>query len=264
MLHFFPSRQIALSIGSVSIHWYGIMYALGFALGIALLPHLCRVSGLALSSRKRDDLALFIFAGVVLGGRLGFVLFYGASYFLSHPLEIFAVWQGGMSSHGGFIGVALGLLYFAWREKVDVLRITDTIVIPVAIGLMLGRLGNLINGELYGTVTTLPWGMHFPNAEGLRHPTQIYAIFKDAGIALLCFWTLKKSYSSGSFKTGRTTAVFLMSYAVLRFIVEIFRDQAPYGFTTILGLSMSRGQLLTLPLFAAGIILFFLRRSRVS
>lgn len=260
-MSFFPSRQIALSIGSVSVHWYGIMYALGFALGIVLLPYLCRVSGLELSSKKRDDLVLLIFAGVILGGRLGFVLFYGGSYFFQHPLEIFAVWQGGMSSHGGFLGVALALLYFAWREKVDVLRITDTIVVPVALGLMFGRLGNLINGELYGTVTTLPWGLHFPNADGLRHPTQIYAMIKDASIALLCFWTLRYSYAS-SLKTGRTTAVFLMSYAVLRFIIEIFRDQAPYGFTDVIGISLSRGQLLTIPIFLGGAAILFLRRAK--
>jgi len=259
MIQFFPTRQIALILGPLPVHWYGVMYALGFIIGIVLLPHLARLSRLELDRKKADDLVLLIFLGVLLGGRLGFVLLYGDGYFFQHPLEIFAVWQGGMSSHGGFVGVAAGLWYFAWKNKLDLFRITDTIVVPVAIGLLLGRLGNLINGELYGAVTTLPWGMHFPDAEGLRHPTQIYAMMKNLTIVTACFLSLRHIYKIEPVPTGRITGIFLVLYAVLRFLVEIFRDQ-PYGFVDFLGMSLSRGQLLTLPLFAAGIIVLFLRR----
>lgn len=263
MIQFFPSRQIAIIVGSVPVHWYGIMYALGFILGLLLLPRLSRISRLDLTQKQADDLLLSVFLGVLLGGRLGYVLFYGLTYYLDNPSQIIAVWQGGMSSHGGFIGVILSLWLFARRRGKSLLQITDTIVVPVAIGLMLGRLGNLINGELYGTVTTLPWGMEFPGAEGLRHPTQIYAMIKNGLIAALCLLVLRKSYRAELPAVGLPSAVFLMSYAVLRFIVEIFRDQ-PYGFTPFLGLSLSRGQLLTLPVLALGIAVLLFTRRRSS
>lgn len=259
VIQFFPTRQIAINVGPLAVHWYGIMYAVAFLVGIALLPRLSRISRLQLTSVMRDNLVLFMFLGVLLGGRLGFVLFYGGGYYFAHPLEMLAVWQGGMSSHGGFIGVALALFYFAWKYKVDLFRITDTIVVPVALGLMLGRLGNFINGELYGTVTSLSWGMHFEGAEGLRHPTQLYAMVKDLLLATVCYFSLLSSYKHEPAPTGTTTSLFLCTYAVLRFLVEIFRDQ-PYGYTQVLGFSLSRGQILTIPLFLLGLVLFFMRR----
>lgn len=226
-----------------------------------LLPRLLRYRTLSLDNRQRESLLLHVFLGVLLGGRLGFVLFYGGSFYLDHPLEIFAVWHGGMSSHGGFIGVTLALLLFARRNRIDLFALTDILVIPIAIGLALGRLGNLINGELYGTVTTLPWGMRFPGVEGSRHPTQIYAMCKDLLIAFVCFRHLKIS-SPAKGSSGKTTALFLMLYAVLRFIVEIFRDQ-PYGYTSVLGLMLSRGQILTIPLLALGVGIW-IWRSRIQ
>lgn len=259
-MSFFPSRQIFLSLGPLDVHWYGIMYALAFLLGMWMLPTLLRMARIDLSSKDRETLFLWVFLGVLFGGRLGFVLFYGGSYFLQHPLQIIAVWQGGMSSHGGFLGVCLALFLFTLRRHIDFFRLADVLVIPVAIGLALGRLGNLINGELYGTVTTLPWGMRFPNVEGLRHPTQIYAIAKDLLIASACFLHLPRS-SQVAMSSGRTAGLFLVLYGALRFIVEIFRDQ-PYGFTTVLGISMSRGQLLTIPIILAGIVVLSLRRSQ--
>ncbi len=258
-----PSRTIALSIGPVDVHWYGIMYAVAFILGMFLLPRLQKITRLDLSERDRESLLISVFLGVLLGGRLGFVFFYGGSYFLENPWKILAVWEGGMASHGGFLGVALALLLFVWRRRIDFFRLTDTILIPVALGLALGRVGNFINGELYGTLTTLPWGMHFPGAEGLRHPTQLYAIDKNLAIALCSFLALRAWYREEPVRTGRVTALFLMLYAVLRFTVEIFRDQ-PYGYTDIAGVLLSRGQLLTLPLLLLGITLFVLRSRRAA
>ncbi len=263
MITILPSRAVALSIGSFDVHWYGIMYALGFILGLMLLPRLEKKTGLSLSERDRESLLLSVFLGVLLGGRIGFVLLYGGSYFIEHPWKIFAVWEGGMASHGGFIGVALAILWFVRTRRIDFFRLTDTIVVPVALGLALGRIGNLINGELYGTVTTLPWGMHFPGVDGARHPTQIYATLKDLSIALLCFLSLRPFYAQTAATTGRTTALFLCSYAILRFIVEAFRDQ-PYGFIDVGGLLLSRGQLFTIPLFLVGIGLFIVRRRPAS
>lgn len=240
------------------------MYALAFILGIWLLPKMLRLVRLQLSDIDQEKLVFATFLGVLLGGRLGFVLFYGGTYYLEHPMKIFAVWEGGMSSHGGFIGVALALLLFCHRKGVNFLRLLDALVVPAALGLAFGRLGNLINGELYGTVTTLPWGMSFPGAEGLRHPTQIYAIVKDLFIASMCYVHLVRFPQAPS---GRTTGIFLCLYAVLRSIVEIFRDQ-PYGYSVILGLPLSRGQLLTIPVLLIGIIVLLITRrtssSRVS
>ncbi len=237
------------------------MYMLGFLLGIWMLPRLLRYRKLDLSVSQRESLLLAVFFGVLLGGRLGFVLFYGGGYYLQHPLEILAVWHGGMSSHGGFIGVALALFYFARRFRISLLALTDILVIPIAIGLSLGRLGNFMNGELYGTVTSLPWAMSFPQAEGLRHPVQLYAFLKDLLIALACFLHLRTPPPFGERETimaGRTTALFLMLYAVLRFVVEIFRDQ-PYGYEGFLGVQLSRGQLLTMPIFVAGFVILFVQ-----
>lgn len=238
-----------------------MMYAFGFILGMILLPRLCKMTKLSLSEKQRESLIFLIFLGVLLGGRIGFVLFYGGEYFIENPLKILAVWEGGMSSHGGFIGVALTITYFVRRTHTNFFRLTDTIIIPVALGLAFGRLGNFINGELYGTVTSLPWGMHFPNVDGLRHPTQMYAMFKDLTIAACSLLALKKYYRSGQEKTGIPTAIFLMMYAAFRFTVEIYRDQ-PYGYTQILGSDFSRGQLLTIPILLIGITLFVVKKQK--
>jgi phosphatidylglycerol:prolipoprotein diacylglycerol transferase len=258
MIALFPSREVALMIGPLAIHWYGIMYALGFVIGIWLLPRLQKFADLRLTAKQRESLVLYIFLGVLLGGRLGFVLFYGGNYYIENPLKIFAVWEGGMASHGGFIGVILGVFIFCRKNAISILALGDAIVVPVAIGLFLGRLGNLINGELYGTVSTLPWAMSFPGAEGLRHPTQIYAMIKDAIIAFACFSHLKYSWRNDG-ALGRTSGYFLLTYGCFRFIVEIFREQ-PYGFTNIAGVLVSRGQLLTVPVIIAGIAILIVRR----
>jgi phosphatidylglycerol:prolipoprotein diacylglycerol transferase len=254
-MQFFPTRTIALAIGPLSIHWYGLMYLLGFVIGMWLLPRLQNYRGLSLDAKQRESLVLHVFFGVLFGGRLGFVLFYGLPFFLQHPMQIFAVWQGGMSSHGGFLGVILLLLLFCHRQKISVLHLADTLMVPVAIGLALGRVGNYINLELYGTVTTLPWGMAIPGVEGLRHPTQIYAVMKDLLIAALCFLHLKRTHGMEQ-AAGKTAALFLLLYGMLRCIVEYFRDQAPYGYFDVIGIPVSRGQLLTLPVIALGFLLW--------
>lgn len=262
MIAFFPSREIFVTLGPVLVHWYGIMYAIAFILGIWMFPKLLKMADITVSAKDRETFVLWVFLGVLLGGRLGFVVLYGGTYFVENPTKIIAVWEGGMSSHGGFIGVFLALCIFAYRKHVDLFRLADVLVIPAAIGLALGRIGNLINGELYGTLTTLPWGMSFPTAEGIRHPTQLYAFFKDTLIASVCYLHLS-SYAHTTIKSGRTAGYFLMLYGILRFIVEIFRDQ-PYGYVDILGMDFSRGQLFTIPVFIAGAIILLLRRKSLQ
>lgn len=194
---------------------------------------------------------------MLVGGRLGFVLFYEPGYFLSHPLDVVAVWQGGMSSHGGFLGVTLALLYALRERRNEWLKLADIIVIPIAIGLALGRLGNFINQELYGIPTNLPWGIEIPGEEGLRHPTQIYAFLKDLFVAAVCFWHLKR----GERGNGRTLALFLILYGVLRFLLEYLRVQE-YPMIDTEVLLLSRGQVLTIPIFFTGVFLWWWGRKR--
>ena len=258
-MSFFPSRTIALAVGPFSVHWYGLCYAAAFLCGMWLLPRLLPLRSLTLTEREREKLFFSVFLGVILGGRIGYVLLYGFSYYVQHPEEIIAVWHGGMSSHGGFIGVAIALILFSRRHRLSLLLLVDVLTVPLAIGLFFGRLGNFINGELYGTVTDLPWALSFPGIEGLRHPTQIYAMLKDACIAFVCFVLLART--RGKAQRGVPTALFLCLYAVLRFIVEYFRDQ-PFGFFHVFGVSFSRGQLFTIPVFFLGIaVLLYSRRT---
>lgn len=256
MIALFPSRTVALELFGFSVHWYGLLYLAGFLLAWALLPKLQKYRQLSLSADDWSGLLSAAVLGVILGGRLGFVLFYEPAYFVAHPIEIFQVWHGGMSSHGGFLGVTVALL-IALRNKTidDKLRLADVVVTPIALGLMLGRVGNFINQELYGTITTLPWGIVVPGEEGLRHPTQLYAMVKDLLIAALCFLHVRRAGA----RNGETLALFLMLYSTLRLLVEHFRVQ-DYD----LWLGLTRGQLLTLPIFLIGLALAVWVRRRKS
>ena len=258
MLRFFPSRTVAIAILNFEVHWYGLLYLAGFVIAWMLLPRLQKFRSIALSTDEWSGILSASVLGVIIGGRLGFVLFYEPGYYLAHPLEIVAVWKGGMASHGGFIGVAIALLIaLRHRTRNEVLRIADIVVVPVAIGLALGRIGNFINQELYGTVTTFPWGIVIPGEEGLRHPTQIYAVIKDLSIAVLCFLHLVRTGGTSSvLRPGRTFALFLMLYGFLRFLVEELRvqDHALINFGVV---ELSRGQLLTVPIFIAGVVLWW-------
>lgn len=259
MIHFFPSRVVALELFGFPIHWYGLMYLAAFLAAFYLLPRLQKHRGLSLSRDEWATLLSWAVIGVLAGGRLGFVLFYEPAYFLKNPLEVVQVWHGGMSSHGGFLGVTLALLYTCRKLRIHPLALADTLAVPVAIGLAFGRMGNFINEELYGTVTAVPWAMEFSGAEGLRHPTQIYAIFKDLFIAAVCFWHLRRRPAA----QGKTMGLMLMLYGALRFIVEHFREQ-PYDVLALGSVVFTRGQLLTIPLFLAGLYLWMRRQDRVA
>jgi phosphatidylglycerol:prolipoprotein diacylglycerol transferase len=249
VLHVFPSRAVALEIFGFGIHWYGILYVIAFLLAFAILPRIQKYRDLHLSL---DDWSAVLTAGilgVLIGGRLGSVVLYHPAYYFAHPLEIFAVWRGGMSSHGGFLGVGLALLIVSRRLHIPLLALLDVAVMPAALGLAIGRIGNFINLELYGTVTTLPWGIAVPGVEGLRHPVQLYAIAKDLLIASVCFWHLRRA---AAHLPGGTFAVFLMLYGLLRFLLEFVRE--PDVPLTILGpLAFTRGQLYTIPILIVGV-----------
>lgn len=252
VIAFFPSRAVAVSLFGFGIHWYGILYIVAFLIAFLLLQRLQGERRLALSRDEWSTVLTSGILGVLIGGRLGFVLFYHPVYFALHPLEIFAVWNGGMSSHGGFLGVGIALLLTARRNHIPLLALLDLAVIPAAVGLALGRVGNFINLELYGTVTSLPWGMTIPGVEGLRHPVQLYAVAKDLLIAAVCLWHLRRTRD---LRPGGTFAVFLMLYGLLRFLVEFVRE--PDLPSVVFGsFSLTHGQLYTLPLIIVGILLW--------
>jgi len=242
---------VAFSLGPLAVRWYGLMYLAGFGAGWVL--GLSRIKrGLAPVTRVQfDDLLFLAVLGVILGGRLGYVLFYKPAYYASHPLEVFAVWQGGMSFHGGLLGVMLAMAFAARRHRIDWLRLMDFVAPLVPLGIAAGRLGNFINGELWGRPTDLPWGMVFRGAGELpRHPSQLYQ-FALEGLTLfaLLWW-----FSAKPRPRGQVSALFLLGYGALRFIAEFGRE--PDAFLGYLALGMTMGQWLCVPMIVGGICLF--------
>jgi phosphatidylglycerol:prolipoprotein diacylglycerol transferase len=254
MLHYPEFNPIALQLGPIAVHWYGLMYLIGFAL-VWLLGRWRINHGKAdFTLRDLEDIIFYCVLGVVIGGRLGYVLFYKPGDYLANPLHIFYVWEGGMSFHGGLIGVITVLLIFARKRGRTLLEIGDFVAPLIPLGLAAGRLGNFINGELWGRPTTLPWGMVFPQTgDGVaRHPSQLYEMGLE-GFALfaLVWWFARKPRP-----TGQISAVFLMGYGVFRFMVEFTRE--PDYFLGLLAGGLSMGQLLSLPMIVAGAIIFYL------
>jgi len=253
---------IAFSLGPVAVRWYGLMYLVAFALLFLLGRARIRAGAPSVPPkfgvRDLEDLLFWGAIGTVLGGRLGYVLFYKPGHFLANPLDIPMVWQGGMAFHGGLLGVIAAMALFAWRRGWPFLRIADFIAPLVPLGLAAGRMGNFINGELWGRPTDLPWGMVFPQAgDGIaRHPSQLYQF---AGEGLLLF-AIVWLFSSKPRPMGAVSGVFLAGYGVLRFLAEFGRE--PDAFLGLLGFGLSMGQWLSLPMIAIGLaLLAFSRRA---
>jgi phosphatidylglycerol:prolipoprotein diacylglycerol transferase len=242
---------VAFSIGPLAVRWYGLMYLAGFFIGWWL--GLRRIAGglSPITRAQLDDLLFLIVLGVILGGRLGYVLFYKPGYYASHPLEIVAIWQGGMSFHGGLLGVMLAMVFAARRHQVDWLRLMDFIAPLIPPGIAAGRLGNFINAELPGRVTSLPWGMVFPGTDGApRHPSQLYQFALEGVVLFFFLWW----FSSRPRARGEVSAMFLLGYGSLRFIAEFGRE--PDAFIGYLALGLSMGQWLSLAMIAGGAALF--------
>jgi phosphatidylglycerol:prolipoprotein diacylglycerol transferase len=238
---------IAFSIGPLAVRWYGLMYLAGFAIGWWLGARRIAKGQAPITRAQLDDLLFLIVLGVILGGRLGYVLFYKPGYYASHPLEIFAIWQGGMSFHGGLLGVMFAMVFAARRYGVDYVRLMDFLAPLTPLGFAAGRLGNFINAELPGRVTDLPWAMVFPGTDGApRHPSQLYQ-FALEGVALFVFlWW----FSSKPRPRGQVSAMFLLGYGVLRFVAEFARE--PDAFIGYLALGLTMGQWLCLAMILAG------------
>ena len=259
-------NPVALQLGPVAIHWYGITYLVAFGLFMALgrlrlrHPPYAQLAGTQAWGRQDVEDILFLgVVGVVLGGRLGYCLFYKPAYYLAHPLEVLAVWQGGMSFHGGMLGVVAAMLWFAHSRRKPWLQVADFVAPCVPTGLAAGRVGNFINGELWGRLAdpALPWAMVFRGAGDLpRHPSQIYQFLLEGLLLFVLLWL----YARRARRPGQVAAAFLVGYGALRFVAEYFRE--PDDYLGLLALGLSMGQWLCVPMVLGGAGLWLWARRR--
>lgn len=256
----FPNIDpVALRLGPLAVHWYGLAYVAGFFAAWLVFRSLVRRWEIGISADDMLEVMLWAVAGVLLGGRLGYVLFYGGSYYLSHPAQVFAIWDGGMSFHGGLIGVLLAGVPAARRVGVSWLTLADIGAVGTPIGFFLGRLANFINGELWGRVTTVPWGVVFPGAGPLpRHPSQLYEAALEGLVLFAIMFALSRRMPPRP--RGELLGWVLALYGVFRIAVEFFRQpDVQLGF--LFG-GATMGQLLSIPLVAAGVGLVVWARKR--
>lgn len=261
MLTFPQIDPVAIKLGPLAIHWYGLTYLAAFALFMLLahrrLKHepFASVQGAGAWQRKDIEDMLFLgVLGVIAGGRIGYCLFYKPGYYLSHPLEVFAIWQGGMSFHGGMLGVIVSQWWFTRSRGKPFWQVMDFVAPCVPLGLAAGRVGNFINGELWGRAASpsLPWAMAFPQSGSLvpRHPSQVYQFLLEGVLLFVLLWL----YARKPRRQAQVSAAFLIGYGVLRFVAEFFRE--PDAHLGLLSLGMSMGQWLCVPMVLAGIALW--------
>ena len=245
---------IAFQIGPLVVRWYGLAYLGGFVLGALCIWRTQRRWGLDLSLDDLLSVIIGIAFGVIIGARVAYVIFYGAGYYLVHPLEVFALNQGGMSFHGGLLGVIAALVWFAATRKRSWLQVVDFVAPCVPTGLAAGRIGNFINGELWGRFAdpSLPWAMVFPQSGSMlpRHPSQIYQFLLEGLLLFVLLWL----YAQKERKPGQVAAVFLLGYGTFRFVAEYFRE--PDAYLGILSMGMSMGQWLCIPMIVGGVVMW--------
>lgn len=243
---------IAVALGPLQIHWYGLMYLVAFGSAWLLGSYRARKAASGWNEKQLSDLIFYCAMGVILGGRMGYVLFYHFDYFLQDPLWLFAVWEGGMSFHGGLLGVVAVILWFARREGKTLLQLGDFVAPLVPLGLAAGRIGNFIGGELWGRATDQSWGVIFPRAADqlARHPSQLYEAFLEGAVLFAVVWV----YSMKPRKPGSVAGLFLVGYGLARSFVEFFRE--PDAHLGLIGFDLlSMGQLLSLPMILVGLFL---------
>jgi len=254
MLNYPTINPTIIKIGPLQIRWYGVMYILAFLSSYFLVKYQIRKRGLTININTVNDLFLYLIIGLIIGARLGYVIFYNLPFYLGHPLKLFAVWEGGMSFHGGLMGIILSGLIFVKSHRVNFWVIADLISVTAPIGLGLGRLGNFINGELYGKITKVPWGMIFPSGGFFpRHPSQLYECFLEGILLFAILWWIKDF----PFKKGTLFCLFLILYSIFRFFIEFLREPDPQ-----LGLIFSvitMGQILSIFMCISGMILLYFR-----
>ena len=240
---------IAIKLGPLEIRWYALAYITGILIGWVHVRQIVRQAPRIMNAIQVDDLVVWCTFGIVLGGRLGYILFYQPIFYWAHPLQMFELWHGGMSFHGGLIGVITALALFARREKLSFRMVGDAVVCAVPIGLFFGRIANFINGELWGRPTHLPWGMIFPSGGNVpRHPSQLYEAFLE-GIVLfsILYVVRRKGYRA---RPGYIAGLFLIGYGCARIIAEFFRE--PDSFMGYLAFGLTAGQIYSIPLIFYG------------
>ncbi len=249
---------VAFSLGPLAVHWYGLMYLVGFALAWLLVCYRARQLHSWWDVSLVSDLLFYVALGVIIGGRVGYMLIYDLPELMQDPIKLFKVWQGGMSFHGGFCGVLIAVWLFSRKIKQPFVVITDFFVPVLPVGLAMGRIGNFINGELWGRATDVPWGMVFPFAGSMpRHPSQLYACFLEGVVLFIFLWF----YSAKPKPPMAVSAMFVLGYAVVRFFDEFFRQpDLQFGFIAFDWLTM--GQLLSIPMGILGVILLWVAYRR--
>jgi phosphatidylglycerol:prolipoprotein diacylglycerol transferase len=260
MLTYPHINPVALQLGPLKIYWYGLMYVLGFLGAWGLASYRAKKTK-EWTHEQVADLLFYGALGVIIGGRVGYVLFYNLPIFLQHPLSIFKVWEGGMSFHGGLIGVCLAMWLFALRFHKNLFDVTDFVAPLVPIGLGLGRIGNFINGELWGRISDVPWAMVFPNGgPNPRHPSQLYEFFLEGVILFIILWI----YSAKPKPRMAVSGMFLICYGFFRILVEFFREpDMQLGY--LLSGWFTMGMLLSLPMVVVGsVMLYFAYKNRTE
>ncbi|MES2001022.1 MAG: prolipoprotein diacylglyceryl transferase [Pseudomonadota bacterium] len=264
-LHLSP---VLFSIGPFDLRWYSLAYLVGIIVGYWYLLKLLKQPGAPLARRHADDLVFFVALGIILGGRLGYVLFYNLANYLEHPLDIVKMWDGGMSFHGGVVGTSLGIFYFAFRQKLSWLRVHDYIACCVPFGLFFGRLANFVNQELWGAQTTVPWAIRFVEYTPFgmvlgppRHPSQLYeALLEGVLLAAILGWMFWRT--DARYQPGKLVGAFIFFYGIFRFAIEFVRepDSQLIAFAQATGLHM--GQWLSLPMILGGLYLMLTANRR--
>ena len=257
MLTYPDIDPVLLHLGPLQLRWYGLMYVLGFAATYLLVRYQLKERSFPELQEHFENVNIALIISMIIGSRLGYVLFYNPAYYFSHPLEIAATWSGGMSFHGGTIGLVVGGWWYARRKKIPFFRAADTYMVTIPIGLALGRLGNFINGELFGRPSELPWAMVFPSGGPVpRHPSQLYEAFFEGLVLFILLWSLRHRPYLGYrlWPHGSLLALFFIGYGTLRFLIEFTRE--PDAQIGLIG-PFSMGQILCGLMIAAGVLLWY-------
>jgi phosphatidylglycerol:prolipoprotein diacylglycerol transferase len=240
-------NPVLFSIGSVEIRYYGLIMALGVFFGILIVRDLARRKKLGIDEDTLLEGLFYMVLSGFIGARIDHILLHDTMFYLANPLEIFAVWHGGLAAHGAFVGGVLALYFYCRKKKINTYKILDVVVVPLALGLAFGRIANFINGELYGRITSVQWAVKFPSAEGFRHPSQLYESAKNFIIFFALLFITKKETKNKTHKDGFIFWAFLFMYSLLRFFVEFFREP------DFLFLGLSLGQITSIVLLVVSI-----------
>jgi len=264
MIEFPNINPIAIDIGIIKVRWYALSYILGILISWFLILKIIKLKKININSKEISDLISNCMIGIIVGGRLGYVIFYNPEYYFNNLIEILKIWNGGMSFHGGFIGVVFAIIYTSKLFKISILTYSDLIAVVAPIGLFFGRLANFINGELYGRTTNHPFGIIFPNGGDIpRHPSQLYEAFFEGLVLFVILWIMMHVFDFLK-KPGVITSFFIFLYGVFRFFIEFFRE--PDQHIGLLHYDLSMGQILSFPMVLIGLYfsIFFYNKHKIN